>query len=56
MSDEGDNKQASGWLASHWVMIVMMIVGGILILGFLSVLRQMFSGVSPNIQGLMKSI
>jgi hypothetical protein len=51
-SSTGDNKQALYWLSHHFVLIVMIIVGGILLIGLLKFLSQLFNGTGPVSKGV----
>jgi hypothetical protein len=48
MSDD-DTKS---WLSHHWVTIVMVVVGGIVLISFLKVISQLFNGTGPVSNGL----
>jgi uncharacterized protein YneF (UPF0154 family) len=50
-SSETANGNALSWMSSHWVMITMIIVGGILVLGLFQFINQFFNGTGPVSQG-----
>lgn len=49
---ESANSSTLHWLSSHWLMLVMVIVGGVLVLGVVRFISQMFNGDGPIQKGI----
>jgi hypothetical protein len=50
-SGESANGNALSWMSNHWVMITMIIVGGILVLGLFQFINQFLNGTGPISKG-----
>jgi hypothetical protein len=50
MSDS--NQKTVSWLSHHWVQITAILVGGIILLGIIKVIYQLFNGTGPVSQGV----
>lgn len=53
---ESSNSKTLHWLSSHWLMVVMVIVGGIVIIGVMKFITQMFNGDGPIQQGIGQAL
>lgn len=51
-SGESANGNALSWMSNHWVMIVMIIVGGVVLLGFFQFMNQFLNGTGPINKGI----
>lgn len=50
-SNESTNKKET-WLGTHWITIVLVLVGGIVLIGILKIISQFFTGNNPLTDGL----
>ena len=51
-SSDSLTKNPGEWLSHHWVTIIMVFIGGIIVLGILKVISQLFGGNSPLANGV----
>jgi len=50
--EESSTKNMVSWFSNHWVMILTIIIGSIVLIGILKILSQLFSSNGPLSQGL----